>query len=279
MELVIHHSPLNHRTFPRLKCHKRLSPGYHDSPEPSKGVAMLCLETKEPGKRPSQTPQGHAEAVEGLVRSKLWSHCGYECSVPHPGSFLLAFCDLPSALRFAAEVQLEGRALLPPAKEGRQAELPPLLPVPSHLRSPSLTAIPPLVVPCHRESQEQMFSWEQSVRIGIAFGHPPTRKPLKTGRATYAGPLPNLAVRVMAMAQPGKAVVDGSPLVSGGNRVPAEKAVVMESGKEVSTAMLCYCKEDAGEGQREGEDQTKGMAPLSSPFLPRAKRSFLSRTE
>ena len=52
------------------------------------------------------------------------------------------------------------------------------------------------------------------VRIGIACGVPTSKAPLNTGRADYFGTIPNLAARLMSLAQAGQVLVDGAKLTS-----------------------------------------------------------------
>lgn len=50
------------------------------------------------------------------------------------------------------------------------------------------------------------------VRIGIACGVPTSKAPLNTGRADYFGTIPNLAARLMSIAQPGQVIFDAAKL-------------------------------------------------------------------
>lgn len=48
-----------------------------------------------------------------------------------------------------------------------------------------------------------------TLQAGISYGVPSSKAPLNTGRADYFGSVPNLAARLMAVAQPGQVLVDG----------------------------------------------------------------------
>ena len=50
------------------------------------------------------------------------------------------------------------------------------------------------------------------VRVGIACGVPSSKAPLNTGRADYFGTIPNLAARLMSLAQSGQVLFDGAKL-------------------------------------------------------------------
>ena len=178
-----------------------------------------------------------ARAVRA-ARLLLRTHGGYECKEPEPGKLTVAFRSLEAALRWAAALQsslLEvhwPREILSweecrEVREGEEEDgfgygledglkdeqqgygsaeiLKGLDGVCGDLGSIAVSGI----------SAGGAVVWRGlKVRIGIACGIPTSKAPLNTGRADYFGTIPNLAARLMSLAQSGQVLFDGAKLPS-----------------------------------------------------------------
>lgn len=82
--------------------------------------------------------------------------------------------------------------------------------------------------------------------MGISYGAPSSKAPLNTGRADYFGSVPNLAARLMAVAQPGQVTICMFVLLPGG----------------------CVCGPNQSLGSLLASFGTSRWQPLSPPFAP-----------
>ncbi|KAH7623655.1 putative Adenylate cyclase [Nannochloris sp. 'desiccata'] len=176
-----------------------------------------------------------ARAVRA-ARLLLRTHDGYECKEPEPGKLTVAFRSLESALRWAAALQsslLEvhwPREILSweecrEVREGEEeddfgyghddglednqeghgsAEI---------LKGVDGTCGDLGSIAVSGISAGGAVVWRGlKVRIGIACGIPTSKAPLNTGRADNFGTIPNLAARLMSLAQSGQVLFDGAKL-------------------------------------------------------------------
>lgn len=221
---------LARRTFPTLRTECLLVPGFRESPDPDKDMAILFCKAHKPDVVEQAEAAAGTEAwvvdvltvynlavmeLEEEVRDLLLVYGGYECKEPEPGKFTIAFSDLEMAVRWACALQL--RLLDRP--------WPPAL-----LQWDECAPV---------EGAHGLLWRGLRVRVGMAYGRPDQRKPLntgahgvmcgfvvvvavycttfdhfvqsKTGRADYFGTLPNLAARVCAQAAPGQVLLDCHP--------------------------------------------------------------------
>lgn len=186
-----------------------------------------------------------ARAVRA-ARSLLRTHGGYECKEPEPGKLTVAFTSLDSAVRWGAALQSALLDLPWPqevlsweeCREVRESEEEEGLGLdeayalemndPSHkgaisvpastldsLESDILQGIDGSGVTSGGLSHAGGIVWRGlRVRVGIACGVPTSKAPLNTGRADYFGTIPNLAARLMSLAQSGQVLVDGAKVLS-----------------------------------------------------------------
>lgn len=196
------------RDFGNLKTIQKLEPGYRDAPSDSENVAIMFIKVDKPEEvlqaehrkddcsvaekervRASLTAYNVAVSMySDIVRKRLHLYYGYECKEPEPGKFTLAFRSLEDAIRWGAHVQLELLSLSWPADllEMRQCQ--------------------PVTDP-----QIKKNIWKGlRIRMGIAFGKPGKRQPLRTGRADYFGNQPNLAARISSFAAPGQILFEAT---------------------------------------------------------------------
>ena len=178
-----------------------------------------------------------ARAVRA-ARLLLRTHGGYECKEPEPGKLTVAFRSLESALRWAAAVQsslLEvhwPREILSweecrEVREGEEEDgygfgLDGALGEQDTLLDDGAEILKGLdgtggdicgSVAASGISAGGAVVWRGlKVRIGIACGIPTSKAPLNTGRADYFGTIPNLAARLMSLAQSGQVLFDGAKL-------------------------------------------------------------------
>jgi len=178
-----------------------------------------------------------ARAVRA-ARVLLRTHGGYECKEPEPGKLTVAFKSLESALRWAAALQsslLEvhwPREILSweecrEVREGEEEDgfcfgLEERLEYDKEdhgsakiLKGSDVTCGDLSSIALSGNSAGGAVVWRGlKVRIGIACGIPTSKAPLNTGRADYFGTIPNLAARLMRLAQPGQVLFDGAKLPS-----------------------------------------------------------------
>ena len=189
-----------------------------------------------------------ARAVR-TARALLRTHNGYECKEPEPGKFTVAFTQLDDAVRWGAALQSSLLDLQWPdevlsweeCREVREKEEEENLlalseAYPLHETHESIHKGAAAVPMSALDSlQSGIFSgiggagddliidglshggivWRGlRVRVGIACGVPTSKAPLNTGRADYFGTIPNLAARLMSLAQSGQVLVDGAKVQS-----------------------------------------------------------------
>ena len=170
---------------PRLKTAKALTPGYRQSPDPSRAVAVCFVSLSAPD-RESETTKRALETASAVLRVSLAAHRGYECKQPEPNKFTLAFADFDDAVSFTGDVHLK---LL--AADWEEELL-------------QKRGCEPRVDP-----ETGAMVWRGlHARCGVAYGVGSTRKPLNTGRADYFGAIPNLAARVCAVARYGQTLIE-----------------------------------------------------------------------
>ena len=170
---------------PRLGTAKALTPGYRQSPDPSRAVAVCFVSLSAPD-RDSDVTKRALETASACLRVSLSAHRGYECKQPEPNKFTLAFADFDDAVSFTGDLHVRllacdwEDALL--RKRGCEPRFDP---------------------------KTGATVWRGlHARCGVAFGLGSTRKPLNTGRADYFGAIPNLAARVCAVAQYGQTLIE-----------------------------------------------------------------------
>ena len=170
---------------PRLGTAKALTPGYRQSPDPSRAVAVCFVSLSAPD-RDSDVTKRALETASACLRVSLSAHRGYECKQPEPNKFTLAFADFDDAVSFTGDLHVRlltcdwEDALL--RKRGCEPRFDP---------------------------NTGATVWRGlHARCGVAFGLGSTRKPLNTGRADYFGAIPNLAARVCAVAQYGQTLIE-----------------------------------------------------------------------
>ena len=170
---------------PRLRTAKALTPGYRQSPDPNKPVAVCFVSLSAPD-RESETTKRALETASAVLRKSLAAHRGYECKQPEPNKFTLAFGDFDDAVSFTGDVHVK---LLNADWEDELLKK---------------KGCEPRVDP-----ETGFVVWRGlHARCGVAFGVGSTRKPLNTGRADYFGAIPNLAARVCAVARYGQTLIE-----------------------------------------------------------------------
>ena len=240
---------LSKRTFPRPKNTTFVEPGYRDAPSGNSIVTIVHLKVVKPeivsqAEKMTHTDSrygGNADIVASFaqgvalaskaIRMVLKDFDGYECKEPHPGKFTMAFSSLDSAVKWSAAVQT---ALI-------ELDWPTEI-----LEWPGCRATYAMEDHFSQDDNESYVSegedfvtqsgsspWKEesiktsektdemgnsliwrglSVRIGMASGGPLSKAPLNTGRADYFGTIPNLAARLVNIAQPGQVLFDASKL-------------------------------------------------------------------
>lgn len=171
---------------PRLFTAKALTPGFRQSPDPTKPVAVCFVSLSAPD-RDSEVTKKALEQASNCLRKCLTNFRGYECKCPEPNKFTLAFGSFDDAVSFTGALHLN---LL---KVEWSEEL--LLKSGCGIRTDS--------------SNPTTVIWKGlHARCGVAYGNGCTRKPLNTGRADYFGAIPNLAARICAVAQYGQTLIE-----------------------------------------------------------------------
>ena len=170
---------LARRSFPTLRTDCLLVPGFRESPDPDRDMAILFCKAHKPAiVEQAEACVGASGAwvldvltvynlavmeVEEEVRDLLLVYGGYECKEPEPGKFTIAFADLEMAVRWACALQLRllDRAWPPELLQWEE---------------------------CAPVEGGQGWLWRGlRVRVGMAFGRPDQRKPLNTGVCVYMG--------------------------------------------------------------------------------------------
>ena len=195
---------------PRLETAQVLTPGYRQSPDPTRAVAVCFVSLSAPD-RESETTKRALDTASAVLRVSLAAHRGYECKQPEPNKFTLAFADFDDAVSFTGDVHLK---LL---ETNWEDEL---------LRK---RGCEPRVDPRTGD-----LVWRGlHARVGVAFGLGCTRKPLNTGRADYFGAVPNLAARICAVAQYGQTLIEPTEELSRA-RWPARERRVSRDSKPLA---------------------------------------------
>ncbi|CAD7695706.1 unnamed protein product, partial [Ostreobium quekettii] len=198
---------LAERNFGDLRSKGKLEPGFRDSPPDSQDMAIVFIKAEKPDDVGHAEKSGKTEGVsndhvrkvltayhEGvsmycdLVRRCLKLYDGYECKEPESGKFTLAFRQLDKAICWGAHMQVEMLQLNWPAELLEMEQ-------------------------CRAETNPSLGTviWKGlRIRMGMVYGDPGQRQPLKTGRADYFGNLPNLAARISNLAAPGQILFDAT---------------------------------------------------------------------
>lgn len=215
---ILDHSPASHplllmevmpqvlsrRTFEPPRTIGMVEPGYRDAPAADESVAFVYVKVAKPVEVQDaeqvklsisedtimRVMTAYTMAVSKatkLMRQLLRQYRGYECKEPEPGKLTLAFRQLEDALQWGCALQQELLGFAWPESVLEWGEC------------------------CEvREAESTNLLWRGlRVKIGISYGVPSSKAPLNTGRADYFGSVPNLAARLMAVAQPGQILVDG----------------------------------------------------------------------
>jgi class 3 adenylate cyclase len=209
-------SVLARRVFPPPRGTILADPGYRNAPDPgSDDVAIVYMRICKPDevREAEQAAQevsdetilrvvtAYSIAVSRAVRAArdvLPAHGGYECKEPEPGKLTLAFASLADAVAWSCAVQRELLSVRWPSATLEWAQC-------REVAAPVVEA----------GAEETPPLWRGlRVQIGVASGSALSKAPLKTGRADYFGPVPNLAARLMGLAQPGQVLVDSHRVLS-----------------------------------------------------------------
>lgn len=219
---------LSKRVFPRPKNTILLEPGYRDAPPGDDVTTIAHLKVVKPenvviaekmvhGESPDKRNMAIVSAyTKGVamaskaIRGLLKVYHGYECKEPQPGNFTIAFAELESSLKWASAVQNtllnmewpeeilswpECEAMFASEYDSQDDE--------SCISGSKLSAM---------IDSSVMLRRGLSVKIGMASGALLSKSPLNTGRADYFGTIPNLAARLVKLAQPGQILLDASKI-------------------------------------------------------------------
>lgn len=195
---------LSRRTFPPPLTLGMVEPGYRDAPGADEPVAFVYVKISKPAEvqeaeqvRPAVSDDTILRVLTAynvalgratkLMRQLLRQCGGYECKEPEAGKLTLAFRHLEDAIAWSCILQTELLSFAWPETVLEWGEC---------------------LETRHAESTNLLWRGLR-VKIGIAYGMPTSKAPLNTGRADYFGSVPNLAARLMAVAQPGQLLVDG----------------------------------------------------------------------
>jgi class 3 adenylate cyclase len=236
------------RSFPPPQKGQMVEPGYRDAPSAATDVAIAQVRVVKPDAVAAAEAAGAGLTDDAIIRIitaynvalaravraarlLLRTHGGYECKEPEPGKLTVAFRSLESALRWAAALQsslLEvhwPREILSweECREVREGEEedgfddglgdPEDSDGAQILKGLDGTGGDVGSVAASGMSAGGAVVWRGlKVRIGIACGIPTSKAPLNTGRADYFGTIPNLAARLMSLAQSGQVLFDGAKL-------------------------------------------------------------------
>ena len=229
--------PLAKRSFPPPQRAIMVDPGYRDAPSGNDEIAIAHVRLIKPNTvvaaeapasgLPDETilsvitayNVGVSKAVKA-ARVLLKTHGGYECKEPEPGKFTVAFSGVDVAIRWAAALQLELLHLQWPPEILQWEECQEIVDVDEEehdLLSSTNTVMvdnetSSVSVDANRHSEGLLLWRGLAARIGIAAGLGAYKAPLNTGRADYYGTVPNLAARLVSMAQPGQILVDSARL-------------------------------------------------------------------
>jgi hypothetical protein len=288
------------RSFPPPQKGQMVEPGYRDAPSASSDVAIAQIRVVKPDAVAAAEAAGAGLTDDAIIRIitaynvalaravraarlLLRTHGGYECKEPEPGKLTVAFRSLESALRWGAALQsslLEvhwPREILSweecrEVREGEEedgygfgpddeledqedaygAEI---------LKGIDGTGGDVGSVAASGISAGGAVVWRGlKVRIGIACGIPTSKAPLNTGRADYFGTIPNLAARLMSLAQSGQVLFDGAkiPTLRPVNPVTWRDEVGILPGNELNPEGI--------ELTPLGQFQIKGLEDLRSVF-------------
>lgn len=258
---------LSKRVFPQPRNSHMLEPGYHDAPSVHGDVAIAQMRVVKPtklaeideggphvGEELNEMLQVYNTALEvavNVARDVLRRHGGYECKEPEPGKLTVAFQSLEGAVIWAAQLQRELLELTWPTKlfgledcqevidasdDDSPRDAQPIFSLNdgSNTLHAGLTVTQDSFVRPAGGPLNVVLWRGLRVQIGVACGVPTSKAPLNTGRADYYGTVPNLAARLMTLAQPGQVLVDGARMSTLSMIQPWHDNVVLLPGEITS---------------------------------------------
>lgn len=234
--------PLAKRKFPPPQRTTRIEPSYHDAPSGNEELAIVHFRVDKPSvvQSAEKTSSGLsdedivsiitsynlaiAQAVK-VARHLLKTHNGYECKEPESGKLTIAFHTLSAAITWAAAVQVELLHTKWPVeilkwdeckeiRDNDEEEYNDIMSTGTTFLSIENDNTITAAVGSPNNFDATILWRGLAARIGIAAGNGAYKAPLNTGRADFYGMVPNLAARLVSIAQPGQILVDGAMIRS-----------------------------------------------------------------